>query len=195
MNKNIKKVLYYLIILLLFIVFDKVLLLIPSNNYNDTINNLLLLENNDLKKELYDITKLNYDDYDYEIGKITYQNLYNTNSYFVEYNNSFNNNIVLNDKGMIGIVNNHVLTLVKDLSLSVRIENNYGILKENKIVIINGDYEIGMPIYTSDKSSINDEYLIGYIKDINSNDIESIMTIDYLNITSSYVAILKQKKY
>ena len=193
MNKKIKRILYYLIIIFLFIIFDKVLYLIPNNRKNEVINNTLLLENNDLKKEINEISKLNYNDYDYEIGKITYHNLYNSNSYFIEYNSTFDNNIVLNEKGMIGIVNNHILKLVKDLSLSIKIGDNYGILKDNKIKIINGNYSVGMSIYTSNISSINDEYLIGYIDKIESNDIESIITIKYLDINSDYVAILKKE--
>ena len=193
MNKKIKRILYYLIIIILFIIFDKVLYLIPNNRKNEVINNTLLLENNDLKKEINEITKLNYNDYDYEIGKITYHNLYNSNSYYIEYNSNFDNNIVLNEKGMIGIVNNHILKLVKDLSLSIKIGDNYGILKDNKIKIINGNYNVGMSIYTSNISSINDEYLIGYIDKVDSNDIESIITIKYLDINSDYVAILKKE--
>ena len=191
MNKKLKKIIYYTIIIILFIIFDKVLYLIPYNNKNNVINEMLLLENNDLKKELKEVTKLNYNDYDYEIGKITYNNLYNTNSYFIEYNSSYDNNIVLNDKGMIGIVNNHILTLVKELSLSIKINNNLGILKDNKITITNGNYNIGDKIYTSNISSINDEYLIGYIDNIYTNDIETIIDIKYLDIDSSYVVILK----
>ena len=37
-------------------------------------------------QEIDEVTKLTYNDYDYEIGKITYHNLYNSNSYFIEYN-------------------------------------------------------------------------------------------------------------
>ena len=191
MNKNIKRIVYYVIIIILFIIFDKVLYLIPSNDKNSIINNTLLLENNDLKKELNELTNLNYNDYDYEIGKITYKDLYNSNSYFIEYNSNFDNNIVLNDKGMIGVVNNHILTLVKDLSLSVKIGDNYGILKDNNISIINSNYEVGMPIYTSGITSINDNYLIGYIDYIESNDIETNIKIKYIDINTNYVAILK----
>lgn len=191
MNKKIKRIIYYLVIIILFLIFDKVLYLLPSNSKNIVINNTLLLENEDLKKELNKITKLNYNDYDYELGKITYHNLYNSNSYFIDYNSTFDNNIVLNDKGMIGKVSNHVLTLVKDLSLSVKINNNYGILKDNKIEIVNDNYNIGMPIYTSGITSINDEYLIGYIDNISSNDIKSIIDIKYIDIDSDYVVILK----
>ena len=191
MNKKVKKIIYYLIIIILFIVFDKILYFIPSGNKNSIINNIILLENKDLKNELNEITKLKYDDFDYEIGKITFNKLYNTSSYFIEYNSNFDNNIVLNDKGMIGIVNNHVLTLVKELTLSVKIGDSYGILKDNKIEIVNNEFEIGMPIYTSGITKINDNFLIGYIKEIKSNDIECEITIDYLVIDSSYVAILK----
>ena len=191
MSKKYKVIFYYLIMISLFIIFDRILSINVSNKSNCVINNILSLENQDLKKELKEISNINYNDYDYEIGKIKYHNLYNTTAYFVDYNSDFDNNIVLNDKGMIGIVNNHILTLVKDLSLSVKINNNYGILKDNKINIVGGNYSEGMPIYTSGITSINDEYLIGYIKNINSNDIESIIEVNYLDITSNYVAIIK----
>ena len=93
MNKKIKRIMYYLVIIILFLIFDKVLYLLPSNSKNIVINNTLMQENEDLKKELNKITKLNYNDYDYELGKITYHNLYNSNSYFIDYNSTFDNRI------------------------------------------------------------------------------------------------------
>ena len=190
MSIKIKTILYYLIIIILFIIFDKILYILPGNK-DCVINNVLLMENKDLKKEINELTNIDYNDYDYEIGKITYHNLYNSNTYFVEYNSTFDNNIVLNDNGMIGTVSNHVLTLVKDLSLSVKINNNYGILKDNKISIISGDYEEGTPIYTSGITSISDEYLIGYVNKVSTSDIESSIDIKYIDINSDYVVILK----
>lgn len=191
MSKKIKKIIYYIVILAMFFVMDKIIYLIPSNNKENIINNTCLLENNDLKQELNELSKLNYDDYDYEIGKITFKNLYNTNSYYIEYNSNYNNNIVLNDKGMIGIVNNHVLTLTKDLSLSIKINDNYGTLKNNKISIIPGEYEINTPIYTSGMTSINNNYLIGYVSNVDNKNYESIIDIKYIDIDSDYVVIIK----
>lgn len=191
MSKKIKKIIYYIVILAMFFVMDKIIYLIPSSNKENIINNTCLLENNDLKQELNELSKLNYDDYDYEIGKITFKNLYNTNSYYIEYNSNYNNNIVLNDKGMIGIVNNHVLTLTKDLSLSIKINDNYGTLKNNKISIINGEYEINTPIYTSGMTSINNNYLIGYVSNVDNKNYESIIDIKYIDIDSDYVVIIK----
>ena len=191
MNKKIKSIIYFFIIIIMFIITDKILYLFPNKGKNEVINNVLLLENKDLKEKLNELTYLNYHNYDYEIGKITYKNIYDSNSYFIEYNSNFDNNIVLNDKGMIGIVNNHILTLVKDLSLSIKINDNYGILKDNKISIIKNNYNIGDEIYTSGLTDINNNYLIGYIKDIKDNDIENIIEIDYIPINTSYVVILK----
>ena len=92
---------------------------------------------------------------------------------------------------MIGLVNNHILTLVKDLSLSVKINDNYGILKDNKINIIKGNYNIGDKIYTSGLTNINNNYLIGYINNIYENDLENVIEVDYIPIDTSYVVIIK----
>ena len=192
MNKKIKKIIYYSFIIIMFFITDKIIYLLPNKNgYNNIVNNTCLMENNDLKNKLQEISKIDYHDYDYEIGKITFKELYNNNSYYIEYNSTYNDNVVLNDKGMIGIVNNHILKLVKDLSLGVKINDNYGTLKNGKVSIVTGDYEVGMPIYTSGITSINDNYLLGYVSNIENNDYESILDIKYLNITSDYVVILK----
>ena len=188
--KKYKKIIYYLIIILLFIIFDKVLYIFP-NNKNNIHDYIATNTCEDLKKEVEYLSNLNYDKYDYEIGKITYKNLYNTNSYIIESNNNYNDNIVLNNKGMIGILNNKILTLVKDLNISVKINNNYGILKNNKVSIIDGNYLIGDEVYTSGIGKINASFLIGYISDIKHLSNEDIISINYLDINSSYVVILR----
>ena len=188
MNK-IKKIIYYFIIILLFIIFDKVLFFFPSDNNLDSYINIL--EYNDLKKEVEYLSNLNYDKYDYEIGKITYKDLYNSNAYFIESKSNLSDKIVLNNIGMIGILSNHLLTLVKDLTISVKINENYGILKNNQINIIKDDYKIGDKVYSSGIGKINDTFLIGYIKDIKHLSTNDLITIDYLDINSSYVIILR----
>lgn len=190
MNKNIKKIVYYFIIIVLFIIFDKLIYLIPDNK-SMVINNTLLLENQSLKNELNEITKLKYNNYDYILGKITYKNLYNSDSYFIQTSENIDNKIVLNEKGMIGILKNNMLSLVKDLNISIKINDNLGILKENKINIVHANYNIGDKIYTSGIGSINDNFLIGYVKEVKELSEEDIIIIDYLTIESSYVVILK----
>ena len=191
MNKNIKKVIYYIIILILFIVCDKVMYYFKDNKENIVINNILQLEIDSLKNDIEELTKLKYDNYNYIVGKITYKDLYNSDTYFIEYNEELNNKLVINDKGLIGIVNNHILTKVSDLSLSVKIGDNYGILKDNKIKIVNGNYNIGDVIYTSGLTSINENIIIGYIKEIKKYELETIILVDYIDIDTNYVLIIK----
>ena len=191
MSNKIKRIIYYVFIISLFIIIDKIIYLIEYSDKNVVLNNLLVLENNALKDDIKEITNLDYKDYEYEIGKITYNNLYNNNSYFIESNTNFENNIVLNDKGFIGILSNKKLTLVKDLNLSVRINDSIGILKNNKIKIISGDYKLGDLIYTSSMSSVKENLLIGYVKGIQKLSNEDNIEIKYLDIDTSYVVILK----
>ena len=187
---KLRKIIYYIIILILFVIFDKVLYLITSNKNNmDSYVNLL--ENNDIKNELNYITKLNYDKYDYIYGKITYKNLYSSNSYFIETNEELEDKIVLNDKGMIGILNNKTLTLVKDLSIGVKVNDNLGILKNNKVEIIPSNYNIGDLVYTSGVGKVSSSFLIGYVKNIEKTSSKDILDITYLDINNSYVIILK----
>ena len=191
MNKKIKRIIYYSFIILSFFIIDKLIFIIDSKDKNIVINNLLLLENNSLKEDINDLTKLNYNDYDYEIGKITYKNLYNSDSFFIESNTNFLNNIVLNEIGFIGILNNKKLTLTKDLTISVKVNDNIGILKNNKISIVTSNYNIGDTIYTSSFSNIKKDLIIGYIKNITKLSNEDILEIKYLDINTNYVVILK----
>jgi len=189
MNKNIKKIIYYFIIIIMFIVVDK---LIYYFDFNDNVLDYVLKEeNNNLKDELNKISKLNYNDYDYVIGKITYNNLYNSDSYFIETNEELSGNLVLNDKGLLGIIDNKMLKKVKDLTMSVEINNTLGILKNNKIDIIHGNYQVGDKIYSYNLSNVNQKFLIGYIKNINKLSLKDEIEINYLNINSKYVVILK----
>ncbi len=192
MNNNIKKIIYYIIIILLFVVFDKILFYFNNDNEkNILINNTLKLQSDSLKSDIEELTKIKYDNYNYIIGKITYKNLYNSDTYYIEYDGTLNDKLVINNNGLIGIVKNHILTKVSDLSLSVRINDNYGILKNNEIKIINGDYKIGDKIYTSGLTSINENLLIGYVSDIKNYELETIIKVDYIKIDTNYVVILK----
>ena len=191
MSKKIKKIIYYLIIISMFLIADKIIYNIPFKNKDCVINNVLELENNSLKEQIKELSSINYHDYDYEIGKITFNNLYNSNSYFIESSSNLNDKIVLNDKGMIGILNNHMLTLVSDLNLSVKVGDNLGILKNNQINIVHGDYKVHDEIYTSGLTGINDNFLIGYVKEVRNNSLDDTILIDYIHIDTSYVVILK----
>ena len=165
--------------------------MIDYKDKNVVLNNLLYLENNSLKQDIEDITNLKYDSFDYELGKITFKNLYNNDAYFIESNSNFNNNIVLNNHGFIGILNNKRLTLVKDLTLSVRINDNIGILKDNRVDIVSSNYQVGDFIYTSNVSNVKENLLIGYVKNIVKLTNHDLIDIKYVDIDTNYVVILK----
>lgn len=187
--KKYSKTIYYLIIIILFILLDKLIYLVPSKNYIDS--NLLKLENDKLKQEIKELSNIEFNEYDYTLGKIVIKNVYNSKTYFIKTNISTNNNIVLNDKGFIGLLNNNYLTLTKDLTLSVSINDNLGILKDNEISIVKGNYSIGDEIYALNLNSINQKFLIGYVKEIKHNSLNDIIKVKYLDIESNYVGILK----
>ena len=58
------------------------MLLKPSDK-NSVLNNIMLLENDSLKKEINELSNINYQNYDYVLGKITIKNLYQSNSFFI----------------------------------------------------------------------------------------------------------------
>ena len=94
-------------------------------------------------------------------------------------------NIVINDKGVIGIVNQvknnysevYLLTN-KHINLSVKINDSYGILtsEDNKLMVKNlklgQKLNIGDKVYTSGLTDIKEGLLIGRIKDIKKDNLE-----------------------
>ncbi len=184
MTKKFKKIIYYGVIIILFIFIDRIVTIVPKNNINEL--NILKEENKILKEDINYLSNLNYDK-NYEICKISIKNLYSSNTYFINCNFKPNNNIVLNDIGFIGLVNDNKLTLSKDLILSIKINDNKGILKDNKINIIHDNYNIGDKIYVS---YLNEEYLLGYISNIINNSSYDIISIKYIDINSSYVVVI-----
>ena len=188
MNNKYKKIIYYFIIFILFFITDKV---IYYFNYDNNILNYTLESNNMyLKDEISNLSNISYD-FDYEIGYITYNSLYNSDTYYIKSNINTNNNLVLNNEGLLGILNDNKLILTKYLTMSVIINESVGILKNNEIEITNNNYNIGDKIYSYNLSNINEKYLIGYIKDIDTYSLNTIIKIDYIPIDSRYVVIIK----
>ena len=87
--KKYSKTIYYLIIIILFILLDKLIYLVPSKNYIDS--NLLKLENDKLKQEIKELSNIEFNEYDYTLGKIVIKNVYNSKTYFIKTNISTNN--------------------------------------------------------------------------------------------------------
>ena len=94
-------------------------------------------------------------------------------------------NIVINDEGVIGVVkevkNNYSevnLITNKEINLSVKINDSYGILtsEDNKLIVKNlklgQKLNIGDKVYTSGLTDIKEGLLIGRIKDIKKDNLE-----------------------
>lgn len=166
------------------------------------------------KKEELLKTSYNFNDYlDYKIeySKVLFKDLYHYKNEITIYKgkkqNIKENNLVINQDGLVGVVkkvneNSSVVELLNNdnLSLSVKIDNAYGILKykDKKLVIegINNKVNIkkGSPVTTSDISIHPENVYIGIIKNINYDkyEIEQILEVeskvDFNNVT--YLGII-----
>ena len=103
--------------------------------------------------------------------------------------------IVINDKGVLGVVNKVLnntsevyLLTNKKINLSVKINDSYGILtsEDNKLVIKNiklgKELKEGDSVYTSGLTNIKEGLLIGSVKDIKKDNLE----LEYIiNVTPS----------
>ena len=193
MNKKYKTILYYVVIAILFLLENRIIMLFNDDNKNTLINEILELENKDLKEEVEELSNINYSDYSYVLGKITIKSLYNSDTYFIKTLDNVNNDSpVINNNGLIGIINNSYLIPTSKLNISIKINDIIGNLVNGSIHISDGNYNIGDSIYTSNLSSIKPNLLIGYIKDIKrlNNGIEDIIEVDYIKNNSTYVGIL-----
>lgn len=166
------------------------------------------------KKEELLKTSYNFNDYlDYKIeySKVLFKDLYHYKNEITIYKgkkqNIKENNLIINQNGLVGVVkkvneNSSVVELLNNdnLSLSVKIDNAYGILKykDKKLVIegINNKVNIkkGSPVTTSDISIHPENVYIGIIKNINYDkyEIEQILEVeskvDFNNVT--YLGII-----
>ncbi len=116
-------------------------------------------------------------------------------------------NIVINDEGVIGVVkevkNNYSevnLITNKEINLSVKINDSYGILtsEDNKLIVKNlklgQKLNEGDKVYTSGLTDIKEGLLIGSIKEIKKDNLELEYIIDVtpsVNFNNiSYVGVI-----
>lgn len=194
MNKKIQRTIYYLFIIMLILFANYIIMLLKPSDKNSVLNNIMLLENDSLKKEINELSNINYQNYDYVLGKITIKNLYQSNSFFIIPAENVNNNSpVINNKGLIGLYSNHILVPTSSLNLSIKINNVNGTLKDGNVIISHGDEKVGDAVYTSGLTNIPSDILIGEISHIyvSSNGFEDNISIKFINNDSTYVGILK----
>ena len=194
MNKKIQKTVYYLFIIILILLANYIVMILKINDKNSILNNIMLLENNSLKSEIKELSNIDYQNYDYVLGKITIKNLYQSNSFFImPASDVANNSPVINNHGLIGLYSNHILVPTSNLNLSIKINNINGNLKDGNITISHGDYHIGDAIYTSGLTNIPSDIMIGSISHIyeSTNGFEDSITVNFINNDSTYGGILK----
>ena len=163
--------------------------------------------------ELLNINNINYNSsLNLNISKVMYRDIYDYNNYIAIYNGSNDNLVkimaVINEFGLVGIIdkvnkNNSIVKLITniDSNISVKINNNFGILKvsNNKLIVSDisnyNDINIGDKIYTSGLGNVMGDLYVGEVSDIslNSTNIEKIITVksnvDFNNI--KYIAVVK----
>ncbi len=188
------KIILILLIITIIIFKEEIYGLIYKNiiytNISDFVSNS---KNESLEKEYNSLKNAyQYDDYlNYNLSysKILYRNIYNFNDevtiYLGEKDNLKKDNLVINEKGLVGIIkstnkSSSIVNLLtnKNTSLSVKINNVYGILKyqDNKMIIdgvtSKDEVNVGDKVYTSDISKYPKDILIGTIKNINYDKYE-----------------------
>lgn len=165
---------------------------------------------NDLKEAyLFD----DYLKYHVEYSKVLFRDVYHFNNEITIYKGEKQGikkeNLVITKDGLIGVVvntspNSSLVRLLynQDTSLSVKINDSYGILKcrENKLVVegINNKakIEVGDVITTSDISIYPEDVSIGRVKEISYDkyEIEQLITLEpFANFSDlSYLGILTE---
>ena len=182
---------------------------IDINNLNNNYCNKINEEYN----ELLNINNIKYNStFNLNISKVMYRDIYDYNNYITIYKGS-NDNIeknmaVINEYGLVGIIdkvnkNNSIVKLITniDSNVSVKINDNFGILKVNngKLIVSDisnyNDININDKIYTSGLGNIPGDLYVGVVSDIslNNTNIEKIITVksdvDFNNI--KYIAVIK----
>lgn len=164
-----------------------------NKTYSDIIKSNLQNENNILKKML----NLK-NDQKVKVVRGRFINLYD--EFIIDKGNNDNikeGHIILNEKRLIGIVRNveknySNVELLENLksNISVRINDNYGILKnENDQLIVTGlstkNMNIGSKVYTSGLTDIPENIYIGKVTEIINKD-DTFETVAIISIEKDY---------
>lgn len=212
--KNIFKNNYiFLIFFIIFLLKEPIYKLININNKAYTTIKCEYLENDYNKllefNEIDMVYNLNYIN-----TYIIYKDIYNyMNEITIKggKDKRFNNNLVLYDNTLLGIItevknNSSIVTLLTNnkSKISVKINNEIGVLEfnNNELIINNisnySDINIGDSVYTSGFGNVEENIFIGTVKSIimDNKQIEKHIEINYnLNIKDiDYVTVLEVSK-
>ncbi len=206
-----KKNIFYIALIVIYLLFlckDSLALLSFNIPKLDSVKDSYYENEYNKLQKLFNIP---YDNYNITYSKIIKRDIYD---FFdvVTINKGKKDNInkgdvVVNDLGVIGVVsavkNNFSevnLLTNKKTSLSVKINDSYGILtsEDNKIIIKNiklgKEFKVGDKVYTSGLTDIKEGLLIGSVKEIKKDNleleyiIEVNTSVNFNNI--SYVGVI-----
>lgn len=189
--KKLSKYLYYIIIIILFLLLEPLINILKIDDSALVVNKALELQVRDLKEEVEMLSNIDYQDYNYILAKISIKNLYDSNVYFLDSKEKFANNLaVINNHGLIGITKENYMQSIKDINLSIRINNNYGFLK-NSIAYMDNEVQINDIVYTSGLTSIPSMLKVGTIKECIEKNSKWECLVNINPVDNSYVGVLK----
>lgn len=203
-NKNMmKKNKEYIILLFLFLlgIFIFNINTFSLNDYQEkTLNSLSNIYCENIKKDYEELLEANQflitNNLNAILTKVKFRNIYNYKNSLTIYKGSGDNIVkgmlVLDENGLVGIIdkvykNNSEVKLItnKDINISVKINNSYGILKlrDGKIIVTDltlyDEINVDDEVYTSGIGNLLGNIFIGKVKniDIDKNNIEKTLEI------------------
>lgn len=213
MKKVIKNYYLFLILFLLFVLKEPIYSLINISNLTYTSLKCEYLESNYNKLLEFNNIDMIYNS-NYINTYVIYKDIYNyMNEITIRggIDENFNNNPVLYDNTLLGIItstnqNSSIVTLLtnKNSKISVKINDEVGVLEyKNNLFIVSdisnySDISIGDLVYTSGMGNIEENIYIGIVKSVTLDDknIEKIIEVSYaLDIKDiDYVTVLEVEK-
>ena len=193
----------YIILLFLFLlgIFIFNINTFSLNDYQEkTLNSLSNIYCENIKKEYEELLEANQflitNNINAILTKVKFRNIYNYKNSLTVYKGSKDNIVkgmlVLDENGLVGIIdkvykNNSEVKLItnKDINISVKINNSYGILKlrDGKIIVTDltlyDEINVDDEVYTSGIGNLLGNIFIGKVKniDIDKNNIEKTLEI------------------
>lgn len=215
MTRKGKIVLLLLIVVTILLKEEIYAFLFQASLMKKTEENICVIRNKSIEEKYQELVEAyGYTDtlpYTSSPTKILYRDIYDLKNSITIYKGSkdgyLEKNLVVNESGLVGIiskVNLHSseveLLTNEHLNLSVKVNNNYGILKYEEDTLIvrginnKGEVEVGDLVYTSDISIYPEKILIGEVKEVaNDNyEIEKVLKItpavDFANL--KYISVI-----
>lgn len=193
----------YIILLFLFLlgIFIFNINTFSLNDYQEkTLNSLSNIYCENIKKDYEELLEANQflitNNLNAILTKVKFRNIYNYKNSLTIYKGSRDNIVkgmlVLDENGLVGIIdkvykNNSEVKLItnKDINISVKINNSYGILKlrDGKIIVTDltlyDEINVDDEVYTSGIGNLLGNIFIGKVKniDIDKNNIEKTLEI------------------